>query len=450
MDKRFGIRSRNHGAGKMGLFTGTMMIAMGLAIALAAPCAWAQGSRKDDIVLGPSGHPIARATVTVCQADATGTPCAPLATIYTDATLSVAAPNPFKSDGLGNYHFYAPAGRYEIQISGPGIVGTMTYPDTILPADPSSSQAGNDISAFSLNLAGNLTVGGNATINGTLTAPNFNPTNFNPTSLTLAGSETVGGPRPRIDVTAYGAKGDGVTNDTSAIQATINAACTAGGNATIFFPPGQYLVSQPQTPSASPVFTIPLTCSGLYFKGGNQMGDVTQFAMTPMVEIGVTAGASPNQAPVFLVQNGAGSATNGGALSTFENLDIKGYNQAVWVDDSQIIHFKYVWLNTSGPNTGTDHTPLKITDTIWVWYQGGCLLGTPGDFTEPPALFTMENPSTQPDGLFYFRNIEMEDATTDLFTVESAGGSWEVLQNLSFEDMGLSDSSGSLLAVLAI
>jgi hypothetical protein len=39
---------------------------------------------------------------------------------------------------------------------------------------------------------------------------------------------------------AYGAKGDGSTNDTTAIQAAINAASSGG---TIYFPPGTYMVS---------------------------------------------------------------------------------------------------------------------------------------------------------------------------------------------------------------
>jgi hypothetical protein len=88
-----------------------------------APVVQAQGSRKDDIVFGPEGRPVSGATVRVCQPAATGTPCTPLATIYTDATLGVAAANPFQTDGIGNYHFYAPAGRYLIQISSPQISG---------------------------------------------------------------------------------------------------------------------------------------------------------------------------------------------------------------------------------------------------------------------------------------------------------------------------------------
>src|ERR1700733_13812612 len=151
-----------------------------LVVCAAAGTACGQGSRKDDIAFGTNGRPIAGATVTVCQSGASGTPCSPLATVYTDATLTVASANPFQTDGLGNYHFYAPAGRYQIQVSSPQITGTVTQPDVILPADLSSSGSGNNISAFGLTLGGNLSVAGNTTVAGTLTATNFNPGAISP------------------------------------------------------------------------------------------------------------------------------------------------------------------------------------------------------------------------------------------------------------------------------
>ncbi|MGD0305890.1 MAG: hypothetical protein ABSC71_13785, partial [Candidatus Acidiferrales bacterium] len=134
------------------VFALVAVVTFGLIGCALAPSAQAQGSRKDDIVFGPTGHPIANASVTVCAATATGIPCTPLATLYTDATLTTTAANPFQADGIGNYHFYAPAGRYLVQITGPQVEGTITYPDVILPADVSSSGAGNNISAFGLTL----------------------------------------------------------------------------------------------------------------------------------------------------------------------------------------------------------------------------------------------------------------------------------------------------------
>ncbi len=67
------------------------------------------------------GRPMAGATVRVCTSAATGQPCTPLASIYSDAALTQALANPLSTDGLGNYSFYAAPGRYEIEISGPGI-----------------------------------------------------------------------------------------------------------------------------------------------------------------------------------------------------------------------------------------------------------------------------------------------------------------------------------------
>ena len=46
-----------------------------------------------------------------------------------------------------------------------------------------------------------------------------------------------------VTVTAYGARGDGVTDDTGAIQAAVNARGTGGG--TVTFPAGTYVVSSP-------------------------------------------------------------------------------------------------------------------------------------------------------------------------------------------------------------
>lgn len=140
-----------------------------------------QGSRKDDIVFNSRGVPLAGAMVRVCAMPATGQPCTPLAQIYSDAALTQALANPTTTDGLGNYSFYAAPGKYELEISGPGIT-TKQLPGVILPSDPSSPtfnslSATGGINAFTLNLSGNLTVNGSTTVAGNLASGTLNLTN---------------------------------------------------------------------------------------------------------------------------------------------------------------------------------------------------------------------------------------------------------------------------------
>ena len=140
-----------------------------------------QGSRKDDIVFNTRGVPLAGATVRVCAMPATGQPCAPLAQIYSDAALTQALANPTTTDGLGNYSFFAAPGKYELEISGPGII-TKQLPNVILPSDPSaptfnSLSTSGGISAFTLNLSGNLTVNGSTSVVGNLSSGSLTMSN---------------------------------------------------------------------------------------------------------------------------------------------------------------------------------------------------------------------------------------------------------------------------------
>ncbi len=164
--------------------SGIVWLAMVLALHVwpgMVPRAHGQGSRKDDIVFNTRGVPLAGATIRVCATPASGQPCTPLALIYSDPGLTQAMANPTASDGLGNYNFYAAPGKYMIEISGPGIT-TKQLPNVILPSDPSSptfssvSSTGN-ISAFSLNLTGNLTVNGNTTVVGNFASGTLNLSN---------------------------------------------------------------------------------------------------------------------------------------------------------------------------------------------------------------------------------------------------------------------------------
>lgn len=72
----------------------------------------------------------------------------------------------------------------------------------------------------------------------TVTNPAFNAITGTGTTPTLNGM-SVGG---RIDVTAYGATGNGTTDDTAAVMAAI-AAGTASNSHVVYFPPGNYKIT---------------------------------------------------------------------------------------------------------------------------------------------------------------------------------------------------------------
>jgi hypothetical protein len=184
-----------------------------------------------------------------------------------------------------------------------------------------------------------------------------------------SGSQSTARPRSRIDVTEYGAKGDGVTNDTSAITNAINEACAAKiGGVNVYpevdFPPGQYVVSQPQTPSTAPVFEIP--CSHLTLTGLGTSGTL-QFVRSPAAEISVNAGASPNGAPVFDVRS-----TSVYSGFTMRDLEVNGYNKALWIygtPDAKLENVTLLVQNTAL----ADNSALELTNLIWFeWHGGEC------------------------------------------------------------------------------
>ncbi len=172
----------------------------------------AQGSRKDDIVIGPRGTPLGGASVAICTQPAVTTtaPCSPLATLYSNAALTQALANPLTTDGLGNYVFYAAPGKYTIQIYGPNLT-TRVLPDVILPSDPSAPTFStltttSGITAFSLSLGGNLTVAGNSAVTGTLTVGGA-PVPSTAQDLQWSSSQRFKGPIPYRDISAFGPPG---------------------------------------------------------------------------------------------------------------------------------------------------------------------------------------------------------------------------------------------------
>jgi hypothetical protein len=103
-----------------------------LLFVLALPImARSQASRVDDIIISNFGgtlHAAGGLTITVCQSSATGLPCSPKATIYTDSTAATSSANPFTADANGNYGFWVTPGVYVVTVTGTIPAGyTKTY-----------------------------------------------------------------------------------------------------------------------------------------------------------------------------------------------------------------------------------------------------------------------------------------------------------------------------------
>src|SRR5258707_13004145 len=106
----------------------------------------------------------------------------------------------------------------------------------------------------------------------------------------------------------YGAVGNGVADDTAAVQAALNAAKAAGGG-TVFFPEGTYLC----TPAGSPLIALDMTgMQGVKLQGSNALTSV-------------------------LMKNGTGTLLNMSGAAT---------------DTSGVTHGKYCSISALGLNGG--------------------------------------------------------------------------------------------------
>jgi hypothetical protein len=263
-------------------------------------------------------------------------------------------------------------------------------------------------------------------------------------TATTSSSAGISGSHSYVDVTAYGARGDSSTDDTAAITAAITAACdttiAVNGLAmhpAVAFPPGIYRVAQPQNPSTSPVFSIP--CNFLEFRGYSGGGSA-QFS-APTSSIVVTRGASPNAAPVFLIQG-----TNGAKNIRFTDLSVTGYNEAFWLRSTENIWFINAPMTVTGSTGLTDNTPLKITNTIWVWRIQGSNAEASSGTTTPTVIYSNETPlgsETPNDGLIFTSDVI--DAGNSEQIIQRVAEPSGVVANMTFDHITLENGTSAFL-----
>jgi hypothetical protein len=133
-----------------------------LAFLIGAPTSFPQtpSAQVNDIsIANYSGslHAVPGATITVCTSTGSGLPCTPLATIYTNSSGTVQAPNPFTADANGNYSFWAPPGNYFVSLTG-----TVPTWQSIVYSIPTQTYTNNKFTGTNTsgNFNGILTVDG--------------------------------------------------------------------------------------------------------------------------------------------------------------------------------------------------------------------------------------------------------------------------------------------------
>lgn len=129
------------------------------------------------------------------------------------------------------------------------------------------------------------------------------------------------------NVKAYGAKGDGTTDDTAAIQAAIDAAELVGG--TVYFPPGTYLISS----------ALVVDASGIALRGAGRDTKIKQSSTTAdalqaegyshHVENLLVEGPASGSGRGIVYDNGTGTVPTIG-LTTWINVTVQNFGSHGW------------------------------------------------------------------------------------------------------------------------
>jgi hypothetical protein len=139
-----------------------------LAVLILTASAFAAGVRKDISIYRDNGRPAGGATIRVCPDTNSGTvPCTPLQNVYYDQAMTSPKSNPVVADGLGNAFFYAPAGEYRLEVSGPGIATVRVYDDTPLVAGAGTGTG--SVTSVGVSLGSDWTCSAPITTSGTIT-----------------------------------------------------------------------------------------------------------------------------------------------------------------------------------------------------------------------------------------------------------------------------------------
>lgn len=155
-----------------------------------------------------------------------------------------------------------------------------------------------------------------------------------------------------VDVRGYGAVGDGVTDDTTEIQAAIDSLSTTPG--TVFFPPGIYLISSPLLITKTSDWSSQISLMGVGKASEIKMS--SDSVMLTISNTGVAGASNTRRITVSdLMFYQAGATTQpminlvNALYNQFSNIDILGGGTAINLDsNSEYNEFTNLTINHSG------------------------------------------------------------------------------------------------------
>ncbi|MGZ5029075.1 MAG: glycosyl hydrolase family 28-related protein [Methylobacter sp.] len=263
-----------------------------------------------DTVMDTYGNAVPGATVTVNN-HLTGL----AASIYSDFLGGTLIPNTLTADANGVFSFYAPTGRYDLIVQRNGVVLTtlsdVTIGDTTNIVDLQAKVSLSDLAATTgSSLVGHISSGTGAVAR-------------------TAQSKL----RDTVSVKDFGAVGDGITDDTAAIQAAINSVNSVNLNdgigGVVRLPEGRFLISS--------TITIPfgVTLEGI---GSNAYGSAlyaaASFSGSEVISMTPQSGYSFNNGHIKNIAincndvSGVGAIKFNGAYENSSICDIFAYNIA--------------------------------------------------------------------------------------------------------------------------
>lgn len=200
-----------------------------------------------DTVIDSQGNAVSGASVVVTSYPSDGA-----VSIYlVNNTASPVAASTLTTDVTGFFYFYAPDGQYILKIYDASGNLQRTIADVQIVDDAAQEQFSENIADLRLvtgtidgqiiSISGYYTVGdgggGSFYWDSSSSTADNGGTVIKPTAVGGAGRWIALG--NYLDVRRFGAKGDDISDDTSAIQ----AAATAAAGSIIFFPEGDFLIS---------------------------------------------------------------------------------------------------------------------------------------------------------------------------------------------------------------